>query len=126
MSETWTVGYDGSKSSHNALRWAFSIASPRNVTISAVTAIEPSILEYANAYVVDLPLSQVTTDVKIQARSELAAAIDTERRGSDSPVELIIADGPPARTPAPLCQLSTLGGWHPRARWVRAAADSAR
>ena len=97
MSDTWTVGYDGSNSSRNALRWALATASSRDVVIRVVAVLEATIASYADAYVMDATATQVTADDKARARSDLQEAIDAERRGSDSPVELVVADGNPAR-----------------------------
>ena len=97
MSDTWTVGYDGSNSSRNALRWALAPASSRDVVIRVVAVLEATIASYADAYVMHATATQVTADDKARARSDLQEAIDAERRGSDSPVELVVADGNPAR-----------------------------
>jgi nucleotide-binding universal stress UspA family protein len=97
MPDTWTVGYDGSKSSRNALRWTLATASSRDVVIRVVTVLEATIASYADAYVMDATVTQVTADMKAQARSDLEEAINAERRGSDSAVEVVIADGHPAR-----------------------------
>ncbi len=97
MSDTWTVGYDGSSSSRNALRWALATASSRDVVIRAVTVLEATIASYTDAYVIDATVTQVTADERAQARSDLEDAIEAERRGCEAPVELVIADGRPPR-----------------------------